>query len=242
VTRVATTGSTNADLARMASEGAPFGSVLVADHQSAGKGRLGRTWDAPPGASLLVSILLAPGLGGGVLHRLTQATGVAAVDACEATAGVRPELKWPNDLLVGGRKLAGILAETVIQRGQVVGVVVGIGVNVNWPAELPAELAGVMTALNHEAGRDVDRDALLDALLAGLAATDWDALADAYRARLGTLGQRVRVDLGTVDVVGTAVDVTDAGELVVEADGGSRHVVSAGDVVHLRPVTGEGPG
>ena len=99
---------------------------------------------------------------------------------------------------------------------------------------LPAELAGLATALNHEAGADVDRLAVLDALLAHLAATQWAELSRTYRSRLGTLGRRVRVELGTVEVEGVAVDVADDGSLVVEADGGSRHVITAGDVVHLR--------
>jgi BirA family biotin operon repressor/biotin-[acetyl-CoA-carboxylase] ligase len=238
ISRVASTGSTNADLLAMARSGAAFGTVLVADHQTAGRGRLGRRWEAPEGSSLLVSILLPADLGhlGGDAQpqRLTQAVALAAAAACEEVAGVRPELKWPNDLLVGDRKLAGILAETLVVRGQVSAVVVGLGLNVTWPDVLPAELAGLATALNHEAGTDVDRRAVLDSLLAHLAGTRWAELAGAYRSRLGTLGRRVRVDLGTVEVEGVAVDVAADGSLVVEVDGGSRHVISAGDVIHLR--------
>jgi BirA family biotin operon repressor/biotin-[acetyl-CoA-carboxylase] ligase len=240
ITRVRETGSTNADLLAMARAGAPFGSVLVADHQTAGRGRLGRRWEAPEGSSLLVSILLPPDLGAQSpaepLQRLTHAVALAAAEACEEVAGVRPELKWPNDLLVGDRKLAGILAETVVDGGRVSAVVVGLGLNVSWPDVVPAELAGLLTALNHEAGRPVDRQAVLDALLAHLADTSWDDLAARYRERLGTLGRRVRVDLGTVELEGVAVAVADDGSLVVEADGGSHHVVTAGDVVHLRAV------
>ena len=104
-----------------------------------------------------------------------------------------------------------------------------------WPDVLPAELAGLATALNHEAGTDVDRLAVLDALLAHLAGTRLGRRSPARTAsRLATLGRRVRVDLGTVEVEGVAVDVADDGSLVVEADGGSRHVISAGDVIHLR--------
>jgi BirA family biotin operon repressor/biotin-[acetyl-CoA-carboxylase] ligase len=230
------TGSTNADLIEAARAGAPFGSVLVADHQSAGRGRLGRQWAAPPGSSLLCSMLLPPELAAGTPQRLTQAVALAAAAACTEVAGVDVSLKWPNDLLVGDRKLAGVLAESVAAQGRLSAVVVGIGLNVNWPDELPAELAGLATALNHEAGHEIDRRVLLDALLASTEATDWGALAAAYRAKLATLGRDVRVDLGSVDVVGRAVDVTASGELVVEAEGGSRHVISAGDVVHLRGV------
>ncbi len=234
VTRVEVTGSTNTDLVDSARAGAPFGSVLVADHQREGRGRLGRRWEAPPGSSLLVSILLPPELGRGHPQRLTQAVALAAAAACDDIAGVHPALKWPNDLLVGDRKLAGILAESVVAGGRVDAVVVGLGVNVNWPPEPPTELAGLMTALNHEAGRDIDRFRLLDALLARLGATDWSGLAARYRADLSTLGRKVRADLGAVQIVGTAVDVTDEGELVVDGDDGRRHVITAGDVVHLR--------
>jgi BirA family biotin operon repressor/biotin-[acetyl-CoA-carboxylase] ligase len=234
VTRVSQTGSTNADLLAMAREGAPAGTVLVADHQTAGRGRLGRRWEAPVGSSLLMSMLLPLGPAGGRPQRLTQAVALAAAHGCEDVAGVRPELKWPNDLLVGDRKLAGVLAESSLVDGRIAAVVVGLGLNVNWPEETPAELAGVVTALNHAAGREVDRLAMLDAVLARLSATEWDRLDEQYRERLGTLGRRVRVDLGSVELIGTAIDLTAGGELVVRADGGSRHEVSAGDVVHLR--------
>src|SRR5690349_15935960 len=109
------TGSTNHDLLAAARAGEPEGLVLVADHQSAGRGRLGRVWEAPPGASLLMSILLRPVLGLADAHAVTAAVGLAAAYACEAVAGFRPGLKWPNDLVVGPRKLAGILAETNLQ-------------------------------------------------------------------------------------------------------------------------------
>lgn len=234
VSWVAETGSTNSDLAAAARAGARPGAVLVADHQTEGRGRLGRTWQAPPGASLLVSILLPSELARGHLQRLTQAVALAAAGACLDVAGVMAVLKWPNDLLVGDRKLAGVLAESVADAGVVAAVVAGIGINVNWPQEMPAELATTMTALNAECGHDVDRRRLLDALLAHLAATDWAGLDAAYRANLATLGRRVRVLSGEGELHGTAVDVTAAGELVVEDGTGRRHTVHAGDVTHLR--------
>src|SRR4051812_27340870 len=108
--------------------GAPEGLAAVADHQTAGRGRLGRAWVAPPGASLLLSVLFRPDLAPERLHLTTAAVALAAAEACEAVAGVLPVLKWPNDLLVGDRKLAGVLAESRLPA-----VVVGIGLNVNWP-------------------------------------------------------------------------------------------------------------
>lgn len=234
VSWVAETGSTNSDLVAAARAGARPGTVLVADHQTHGRGRLGRQWQAPPGASLLVSILLPSELARGHLQRLTQAVALAAAAACLEVADVVAELKWPNDLLVGDRKLAGVLAESVADAGAVASVVAGIGINVNWPQELPVELAATMTSLSAACGHDVDRQQLLDALLAHLAATDWAGLDAAYRAKLGTLGRPVRVVLGDGELLGTAVDVTAAGELVVEDGTGRRHTIHAGDVTHLR--------
>lgn len=248
---VESTGSTNADLLAEAAEGAPDGRVLVAEHQTAGRGRLGRTWEAPAGASLLFSVLIRPDLPVERLPMVPLAVAVAASDACDTVAGVRPLLKWPNDLLLetpgGGRKLAGILSEASFKGGQAVAVVVGMGINVNWPTELPAELASIATSLNHHlrgdrAGTEVDREALLVSLLTGFAAA-LDCLSDPdgpeallmrYRHLSATLGQKVRVDLGSSAITGFAADLTPEGHLLVEM-AGELVPISAGDVVHLRP-------
>lgn len=256
------TGSTNADLLEQARQGAGEGAVLVADHQTAGRGRQGRTWEAPPGASLLVSVLFRPPAE--VAELTAMAVGVAMVDAIVAATGVAARLKWPNDLVVEGadegqRKVAGILAEADWPaRSQAsagwsppppterVAVVVGVGVNCTWPPldGLPPELADRVVALNHLTGAPVDRDVLLEAFLDRLAAR-YDALvaggvearaallAD-WRTRSATLGRRVRVDLGSSDVEGVAVDVDGDGRLVVETDDGERRAFAVGDVVHLR--------
>lgn len=243
------TGSTNADAAALARSGAPDGVVLVADHQTAGRGRLDRTWTAPPASSLLVSVLLRPaGLTADHAHLAATAMACAAVDAVEQLAGVRPAVKWPNDLLLAEagagepRKLGGILAESVIEGSSAVAVVVGIGLNVNWPAELPPELARIAVALNHVVGHDVDREDLLVALLRAFAEraaalTDEDAcrlLLERYRECCATLGATVRVEAADGTFTGVAVEVTDAGHLVVDTADGLREVVAA-DVVHLRP-------
>ncbi len=226
------TGSTNADLLESARAGAPAGTVLVADHQTAGRGRLGRRWQAPPGGSLLASLLfLAPRTAG--LHRYTQALGVAAGDACREIAGVATLLKWPNDVMVGDRKLAGVLAESAATPSGEIAVVVGIGLNVNWPPPLPADLAETMTALNLEAGRDVDRGDILHAMLRGLDEIDWSRLAERYRGALGTLGRHVRIEQAHDTFEGVAVDVQADGRLLVRTCDGDREVTT-GDVVHLR--------
>lgn len=257
------TGSTNADALALARDGAPEGVVVVADHQSAGRGRRDRHWVAPPGGSLLVSVLLrppAPAAGA-----VSMAAAVAMAAAVEQVAGVTAGVKWPNDLVVatagGERKLAGILAEADWPAGSTASggwrapgpgeraaVVVGVGVNVRWPGDqgpgdLPEELAATATALNHLVDAPVDRAELLVAYLRRLdgrygelvAAGTTAGLLPAWRDRSATLGRRVRVDLGTSDVEGTAVDVTDDGHLVVETADGERRTFAVGDVVHLRP-------
>jgi len=228
--------STNRYALDAARAGAAPGLVVVADHQTAGRGRLGRTWEAPAGASLLVSVLLRPTIRLEAMHLLTMAAGLAMADAVEAVAGFAPTIKWPNDLLAGDRKLAGMLTEAEVVDGEVTAVVVGIGVNVMW-TDFPPEIAETATACNIVAGRAVSRDELLDAFVAryGARLVDLDAVPEDYRARLGTLGQRVRIELADGTFEGEAVGVADDGSLEVRTGPGATRTVTAGDVVHLRP-------
>jgi BirA family biotin operon repressor/biotin-[acetyl-CoA-carboxylase] ligase len=244
------TGSTNADLLEAATQGAPDGAVLVADHQREGRGRLDRIWEAPAGSSLLVSVLLRPVLDPADAFLLTSAAGVAAVDASRLVAGCTPGLKWPNDLVAvagdrhRGRKLGGILAETLVVDHRLEAVVIGMGLNVNWPDPLPPALAGTVDAINHVVGHEIDRAELLDAWLRRL--DHWlDVLGDGsgrvallerVRVVSATLGRDVRVELpGGRSVEGEAVDVTDGGHLLVQPGGGRPPVeVTVGDVVHAR--------
>jgi BirA family biotin operon repressor/biotin-[acetyl-CoA-carboxylase] ligase len=223
--------STNRYLLDAARSGAADGLVVVADRQTAGRGRLGRTWEAPEAAeaSLLVSVLLRPALPGDERHLVVMAAAVAMVRAIEITTSVTAALKWPNDLLVGDRKLAGILAETVDDA-----VIVGIGVNIDWPA-VPPELAGIATACNLEGGRPTERGILLAEFLRqyGSFLADLDRTRVEYRERLATLGRTVHVERAGDAIVGVAVDVDDAGHLVVETERGTE-TITAGDVVHLR--------
>lgn len=220
--------STNTYALDAARAGAPEGLVVVADEQTAGRGRLGRRWESAPGASLLVSVLVRPDPDSA--QTVTMATALALADAVENVAGFRPGLKWPNDLVVGDRKLAGVLAES---DGSA--VVVGAGCNVNW-GELPAELAGTATSCDLEAGRSVDREALLVCFLHALD-DQLDRLgqvAAEYRSRLETLGRRVRVERVDDEIQGEAIDLDADGALVIVADDGRRLSVHVGDVVHLR--------
>jgi BirA family transcriptional regulator, biotin operon repressor / biotin---[acetyl-CoA-carboxylase] ligase len=209
------TGSTNADLLAAAAAGAPGRSVLMARHQTAGRGRLDRRWEAPPGASLLASLLFreVPEH----VHELTQRVALAARQACGEVAGVTPALKWPNDLLLDGCKLAGVLAQSAADH-----VVVGIGVNVGWAPEGASRL-----------GVEYDPVAILHAMLAAYDALP-DDITDAYRAALATIGRQVRVELADSQVVGRAIEVMADGRLVVLDECGITHRFDTGDIVHLR--------
>lgn len=228
--RLAEVDSTNRAALHLARSGASEGLVVVADRQTAGRGRRGRTWEAAARSSLLVSVLLRPELSPERLHLAAAVAALAASDACAAGAGFRPGLKWPNDLVVGDRKLAGVLAEV---EGDA--VVVGVGLNVAASAPWPE---GAVAA-EEVAGRAVAVDALLDAFLSSLAARrgDWSAVASAYRRACTTIGRVVRVELGDETFTGTAADVSDDGHLLVDV-GMCLRSVAAGDVVHLRPTPG----
>lgn len=224
---VAETGSTNDDLWAMAQAGAPDRTALRADHQTAGKGRIDRRWEAPVGENLLVSLLFRsiPDEPGTLVH----AVALAAADACREVAGVDVSLKWPNDLLGrdGIRKMAGILAQA-----SPAFVVVGLGLNVNWA---PDEA----TSLSLEAdGRPFVVDAVCRALLANLerVLTFTPAqLHDEYRRRLGTIGREVRVIVSADETVeGRALDLEADGRLVVLDRCGVTHRFAVGDVVHVR--------
>ncbi|MEY2425366.1 MAG: BirA family transcriptional regulator [Actinomycetota bacterium] len=235
--RFATIDSTNTWVMDQARQGAAEGLVAVAAEQTAGRGRLGRTWVSPPGGSLLMSLLLRPvDLPIDRLHLATAAVAMAGADAVALVAEVRPSLKWPNDLLIGDRKLAGVLTEVEGLGDENPAVVVGIGINCNWPDELPDEIADIAIAANHAAGRPVHTEDVLDVLLENLARRldgGWDAVAREYRSRCETVGREVRVEVADGVFTGMAAEVQDDGALVVITDAGPRRVV-AGDVIHLR--------
>jgi BirA family transcriptional regulator, biotin operon repressor / biotin---[acetyl-CoA-carboxylase] ligase len=239
-------GSTNAVLRDAAAEGAPEGTVLVAEHQDAGRGRLDRVWTSPPRAGLTVSLLLRPDVPAARRGWLPLLTGVALAESVGAVTGVRASLRWPNDLLAAdGRKLAGILAETVTQPGPPA-VVVGVGLNVSTRA---AELPDTGTSLALVTGGTVDRGPVLLGFLRAFAPRyeRWVAalgdpvasgLARDYVVWSSTIGQQVTVSLpdgSTLEGVAEAVDWD--GRLVVRTGEGSVPLAS-GDVRHVRPATG----
>jgi BirA family biotin operon repressor/biotin-[acetyl-CoA-carboxylase] ligase len=213
------TESTNADVAARARDGEPAGLCVVAELQTAGRGRLDRTWVSPPRAGLTFSVLVRPT--GTPLGWVPLLAGLAVARALREQAEVDAVLKWPNDVLVGEKKVAGLLAEAVDGT-----VVLGIGLNVTTHGEeLPHDGA---TSLQLEGARTTDRDTLLRAVLRALTLADADR--PAYRELCSTLGREVQVHLPDGRVVeGRAEDVDEHGRLVVD---GAPY--AAGDVVHLR--------
>lgn len=232
VQRVTETGSTNDDLFDLGRAGATDRTALVTAHQTAGKGRLDRRWDAPAGTNLLVSLLFRSVPANP--HELVHAVALAAANAAVTTIGVAPVIKWPNDLLGpdGQEKLAGILATAGPFAGDRPSfVVVGLGFNVNWAPE-------GATSLSALAGRVLSVDDVLRAFLHALdrfAAMSPGQLHEAYRKRLGTLRREVVVHLpGDETVEGRALDIESDGRLVVLDRCGVTHRFSVGDVVHVR--------
>ena len=209
-------GSTNTEAVEAARAGAGEGLVVVADHQTAGRGRLGRTWSTAPGTALLVSVLLRPPLPIDEVPIVLMAAGLAACDGVEGAAGFRPRLKWPNDLVVADRKLAGLLTEFSSRDVWRPG----------WA--LLSNRDQVASALQLL----VELDWLAIRIRTGTGGRK--ATLDAYRADSATLGRRVRVELtGGEALEGEAAGVADDGRLVV-VDAAGEHLVSVGDVKHLR--------
>jgi BirA family transcriptional regulator, biotin operon repressor / biotin---[acetyl-CoA-carboxylase] ligase len=246
------TGSTNADAAEAARRGEPEGLVVVAERQVSGRGRRDRQWVSPPRAGLTVSVLLRPGradaergwpaVTAAAYSWLPLLAGVALLETVQRVAEVNAALKWPNDLLIGDGKAAGILAE---MDGDA--VVIGIGLNVSTRAdELPETTGLPATSLKLAGAATTDRDPLLRALLRGIGSwyagwreaggdAEMSGLLTAYRRGCATIGQQVRVLLpGDSTVDGEATGVDAGGQLVIRSADGAEHRVSAGDVLHVR--------
>jgi BirA family transcriptional regulator, biotin operon repressor / biotin---[acetyl-CoA-carboxylase] ligase len=230
------TGSTNVDLAGRARAGEPEGAILVAERQVAGRGRLGRQWESPARAGLAVSVLLRPEVSARRFGWLPLLAGVALAESVREVAKVEAVLKWPNDLLIDGRKCAGILAEAA-DGG--LAVVIGVGLNTDLRAE---ELPHAESTSLHLAGAaNTDREQLLCGLLASLVGwyerwarhggdPETSGLRAAYTANCATIGQQVRVEVpGGEPVLGVAESVDEDGRLVV-----AGQAVAAGDVLHVR--------
>jgi BirA family biotin operon repressor/biotin-[acetyl-CoA-carboxylase] ligase len=227
-------GSTNDIAATLADRGEAEGTVVIADAQSAGRGRHGRTWASPPGAGLYMSALMRPSAH--AVGLLTIAAGVALADGIQAATGLQPQLKWPNDVYIDGRKLAGILAEAGTSASGVQHVVLGCGINL-MPAAYPADVAARATSIESELGRPVDRGLLLVQCLAALHTRYRELQSNASAAVIArwrdraasTFGRRVEWDVAGVTRHGVAEDIDETGALLVR-DGASRARVISGEV------------
>ena len=233
--------STNTELSRLASEGAEEGVSVVADEQTAGRGRLQRAWSSPKGAGLYFSILLRPKIAPNYWPLITMMAAVAVYDALGEACRLQADIKWPNDLLSGERKICGILAEAIeTPAGRA--VIVGIGINLT-ENSYPSELANVATSVSEAAGRPADREAVLVALLRWL--THWysllnesagpESIVNAWSSRSSyAFGRLVQVSNGDEAWQGTTCGIERDGALRLRMEDGEIRLVRAGDVQQLR--------
>ncbi|MCI1966815.1 MAG: biotin--[acetyl-CoA-carboxylase] ligase [Oscillospiraceae bacterium] len=227
--------STNEEAKRKALSGAPNGSLFVAEQQTGGKGRLGRSWASPAGTGLWCSVLLRPGILPLRVSVTTLLAGLAVDRAVRSLTGCNAKIKWPNDIVIGGKKICGILTEMTAEVDRIEFVVVGIGVNVNNTA-FPENIRDKATSVRIESGKNLRRVSLLqeiliqfETLLKQNAESDpvfWEE----YKKCCISLGRRVGFTRRGAGVTGTAVDVSPKGELIVELEDGTRENVTAGEV------------
>ncbi len=232
------TTSTNDVIEKLARDGVREGVVVFAESQSGGRGRLGRKWISPAQKGLWFSVLLRPDLRPQEATRLTVASATALARAIESDTGLKPEIKWPNDILIGGRKVAGVLTELNAELDHVKYVVLGIGVNVNLNAgEIPAELGKAATSLKIETGAAVSRPELAATLLRELdedyhrvCAGCFAAVADEWEAKCSTLGHEVVIRVGDRQMRGRAESLGEDGALLLRTDHGHLERIVGGDV------------
>ncbi len=227
--------STNDEAKRLLSAGAPAWTVVAADEQTAGRGRMGRRWTAPPGAAVLMSVVLRPAINPARLNRLTMLGAVATLRALRRWfAPGEVSLKWPNDVLLRGRKAAGVLPEAVFLGETFAGAVLGIGLNVNTDFSADPELAGRAISMAEARGAPMDRAEVLTELLTQLweayPSLDGDTLFDAWRGALTMLGARVTVTTPGGMLTGHAESADADGALWLRTDAGERVRLLAGDV------------
>ena len=230
---LASTGSTMDDARREGEADAPEGTVIVAEEQTKGRGRFDRAWVSPAGQNLYLTLMMRPPLDR--LRSLSIVAPLAVALAVEELTGLSPRIKWPNDVLVGGRKLSGILIESEISGSAVQYALVGAGINVNFDIEQSPEIAGIATSIKRELGRETSRENLLSAFLNRFevlyeGTAESDAVFEAWRSRLDTLGKDVRVTFGDQIYEGTAESVDCNGNLIVAGPDGNKRTIEAGEV------------
>jgi len=232
------TTSTNDEASRAALEGHPEGLVIFAESQSAGRGRMGRRWSSPAGRGLWFSVLLRPSLAPSECTQLTAASANALVRAIQSTTGITPEIKWPNDLLIKGKKIAGILTEMSAELEHVRSVILGIGIDVNQTAsEFPADIRGIATSLKLATGKSVSRADLAEAVLreldreyARILAGQFTAVAEEWADHCTTLGKLATIEMGTRRVRGRAEALDENGALLLRTEHGRIERIIGGEV------------
>ncbi|MDO4475884.1 MAG: biotin--[acetyl-CoA-carboxylase] ligase [Lachnospiraceae bacterium] len=232
-----TIGSTNQYAKQIAEEGAPEGALVIADEQTAGRGRRGHTWATPPGTAIAMTLVLRPTLPLDRIAMVTPVIGLAAADACRELCSDQVSIKWPNDVVIGGKKISGILTEMSAEMNAVHYVVIGIGINVN-VEEFPEELREIGTSLRIETGREHNRAQLIAKIMeyfekyyACLQETkDLSGLREHYNELLVNRGREVRVLDPNGEFTGVAEGINDLGELLVRREDGELVNVYAGEV------------
>jgi len=236
-----TVDSTNTVAMGLGEGDAPHGTVVVADRQTQGRGRLGRSWVSPEG-NIHMSILLRPPLAPSDVSLLTMTAAVGCARALRKITGLRVEIKWPNDLMLSGRKRGGILTETKSRGKMTLFAVVGIGINLNSGAgDFPSELWATATSLRVETGKEIPKNDLIAGILeeiglwyGRLTRGEKEIILSEWRHLSSTLGRRVKVTSGTDSLEGVAEALDGAGRLIVRLSSGARKVISAGDVTMVR--------
>lgn len=236
IVSLSTVDSTNEEAKRQANAGAPNGTLVVAESQTGGKGRLGRAWVSPPGEGIWMTLLLRPDIAPHEVTLITLVVGLAICRAVRAYTGCDARIKWPNDVIIGGRKICGILTELAAETDRINYVVVGAGTNVNMEA-FPAELAAKATSLRIETGAPLRRAPLVRAILAELETwydrliteTSADLIAP-YKELCVSLNRRVCVLREGREIWGTAVDISPSGELIIETEEGEALSINSGEV------------
>lgn len=236
------TGSTNTDAKRLAEEGEPHGTTIVANMQTAGRGRRGRTWQSPAGANTYFTILLKPDFSPDKASMLTLVMALSVAEAIEEITGLKADIKWPNDIVVHKKKVVGMLTEmsTTPEMDEIQYVVIGVGTNVNYdsPEDFPEELRPTATSLRMEAGHLINRAALTERMLARFEVNyekfeetlDLSGLMDSYEKHLINVGAQVRVLDPAGEYTGISRGINAVGELLVEKENGETINVYAGEV------------
>lgn len=227
--------STNQEVKRIA-QAHPHGTVVVAEHQTAGKGRLGRVWSSPNGTGLWFSILLKPEIAPNQIAGITLACGLGVCKAIRKFTGLNALIKWPNDIIIGNKKICGILTEMTAEADRINYAVAGIGINVN-TTEFDEDIKHKATSLSVESDTTVNRAELFKEIMLNLE-EEFDnyfsnpdsAISDEYTSLCATLGREVTVTRGNTTFIGKAIDIQNTGDLVVELADGTRVNVSSGEV------------